>query len=313
MDGAKGVFSLAEDVRYLIVTDTALSEIGLYFATVRNIPALFIVNGFDFKGVTASNIFVDNGKLTEKFTVSAKRIIVFDSNNFNYSDIADGIAMVGSKITALIDYKINAVLSGKEQNGTLIELVEQAIDDLLNLDDTDRHLLAQKVLCSSFTVELVRLSDDNFYNCSSAVITSLLAENVTKESAVGEFFGAKKAIGRFVSAFSVSTRGENVCDYNFIARRICDCSGRNFAEVCKDVLCKLNLLNEYSGGVERLRLLLKNTVQRAQKEMYKIDKLYKENGGKKVYCSSKISESVELAGYVGKSVNGLTLVKESGF
>lgn len=313
VDCAKGLFNLAEDVRYLVVTDATLSEEALYFATVRNIPVLFILSGFNFKGITANSLFIDNGKISEKYIVSAKRVVAVDCNNFSDSDISDGIAMIGGKITALIDYRINSVLSGETQNAKLIELVEQAIDYLLNLSSMDKVSFIQNVLFSSVLVEFVRLADESFYDCSSAIVSSMLTENATKESAVGEFFSAKKIISRLVLACSIQMRGEKISDYNSIANLICSHSKLDFKSICHDILYKINLLNDYSGGVDRLRQLLINTVKRAQKEIGEIDKLYRKHGGKKSYCRAKLETSIDLSGYVGKTVNGLTLVKEAGF
>lgn len=312
IDGVMGIFNVAEDVRFVIVTDSDISEVGLYFATVRNLPVLFITNGFDLNCITSNSLLIENGKNLNEFTVSTKRTIAINYKNLNHSSLADGIAVVGSKIVGLIDYKINAVLFGKEQNAKLIQQVETSIDSLLKLNSIDKEELMKTILFASYTAQLVRLADQEFYSCSSAVHTALLVENATCATAVGEFVSAKRILNCLVKAFSSLSRGEKISDYKAIAKRISDLTGRDFNGVCKDILYKLDHLRK-CGGVERLWQLLKNTAVRAQTELNFMDKLFKEYGGKSNFNQLKASSCIGLSGYVGKSVNCITLVKEMGF
>ena len=60
VDGVSSLFNLSEEVRFLVVTDSALIESGAYFSTVRNIPMLVIVNSFNFSEILNYTFIIDN-------------------------------------------------------------------------------------------------------------------------------------------------------------------------------------------------------------------------------------------------------------
>ncbi len=312
IESVMGIFNIAEDVRYIVVTDSVLSQAGLYIATLKNLSSLFIVNEFDLNGITANSLLIENGKTLQGYTVSTSRTVAIDFNNFNYSSLSKGIALVGSKILSLIDYKINAVLLGKEENALLVEQVEDAIDSLLNLKTATNACLNEVVLLASIKVQLARLADEEFYKCSSAVNTALLVEKSTRENAICEYFSAKRILSFISSALNSSKKEEKVSNYNLIAERISNISGRDFNGLCKDILYKLKTI-EKSGGAQKLIQWTKSRQVSAQNEIDQIHKLYMENGGEKAVYPLKTTLYLELAGYVGKNINAVTLIKEIGF
>ena len=313
VDNVKGLFNISEEVRYLIVTDSVLAECALYFATAMNIPVLFIVSDYNFKGITANEIEIDNANNVDNFKTNAKRVIVFDEKSIAKSNVSKAIASIGGKIIALIDYKINSAVMGLSENAIAIEMIEDAIDNFLSVSANDKNAIRLNALYYSFLVELLRLSSDNIYACSSALATAKLAENTTLESVEGEFFSAKTLLDRYASAFCEKNYGKYVSDYNCIAQNLCEHTKQSFSAVCSCILHKVNIFNQYSGGVKRLCSLLSKTVLRAKNEIKQMDKLYKANGGKKTYMPKSIIECANLSGYVGKTVNGMTLLSELGF
>lgn len=311
IDNIKGLFNVSEDVRYLIVTDNALVEKGLYFATVMNIPVLFMVNGYDIKGITAKNLLIDNGDFLQTFKISSKRVVALEKKRIMSGNISDAIALVGGKISGLIDYKIHSAITGEKENITTVQIIEDAIDGLLSFCSNDNTFDCVNALFFAFSVEIPKLICDTFYNCSSAIITALLAENVTLESAVGEFFSAKKIIKHYLQSFNMLNETNNIAsNYNDIAQKIQNRTKLEFSLICEDILYKIKILSEYSGGVDRLFCIIKNILIRAQKEINKIDKMYKMYGGSKSYLTKSINEYLKISGYVKKVINGATLAKE---
>lgn len=314
VDGIKDLFNITEDVRAIIITDNALAEVGLYYATVINSIIYFVVNDFNVKGITLGTLLIDNNKYTEIFATSVKRYVFLDFERIKQSDISSGIAITGAKLSAILDYKINCYITGENENSNIIQITEQAIYMLLDLDKIKKEDLYLIVLYTAFTVELSKLDNNSkLHECSSAKITALLAENSTLESSCAEFFCAKKIIERYSIACLNNDNGQNVCDYNEIATKLQIKLKTSFNKICNDILYKISLITEKNGGADRLIPLMKNAVFRAKKELCKIEKLYKALNGKSRYLYKSINENIELSGYVGKIINGMTLIKEMGF
>jgi hypothetical protein len=245
--------------------------------------------------------------------VSTEITVVFDDNQLQNNKVFHAIAMVGAKIPALIDYKIHSSLTGEEQDSVLVQTIEDAIDLLLNVDVKQKNDFEYLTLLSAFTMELCDFAYDGKLNkLSSASLTAKLVENATLESANAEFMCAKKVIKRYLTAFNLEQGGQNVSDYKLIAERLSVRLNKNFDLISKDIFYKTEVLSVCGKMVNRMRVLMKNMVARAEKEIASIDKLYKVFGGTKSCFNKKINEYLELSGYVGRVINGMTLVSELG-
>ena len=122
-----------------------------------------------------------------------------------------------------------------------------------------------------------------------------------------------KIVECYYKLFSDSEYGQDVPDYKLIAEKIGDTIKQSKIISGRNILQKLSLLNDYCGGVDRLICLLKNSARRAKKELSDVERIYVSLGGKKSYCPTKIAESVQLSGYAGNSINGMTLFCEKGY
>ena len=308
------LFCLSEDIRFLIVVDTDLAEIGNYFSTVKNVPVLFIIHSFDFGKAFASTVSVLNGDSMDVFSLSSKRIFAVDEQGLEQSSVCNGVATIGAKISALIDYKINSALTGKDQNVKYVESVEDALDSFNEFNLNDKRAVSLNVFYSTVVAELGRfINNGEFNNCSSAVWSARLFAGGDGYTAVAEFFSAKKIIECYFRLFSNNEKGETIPDYKLVAEMIGDATKQGRVIAGRNVLKKLSILNDYSGGVERIITLLKNSARRAKKEFGQVEKIYLTLGGKKTYCPNKIAESVQYSGYAGKAINGMTLFCEKGY
>lgn len=314
VDGVSSLFNLSEEVRFLVVTDSALIESGAYFSTVRNIPMLVIVNSFNFSEILNYTFIIDNANNVDEFRCYGRRFIFIDSSRFDFSNAVNGIYAVGGKLSALIDYKINAVLTGKEQNEKLIELIERAVNSLVELESVNNNDKLLKILLSALLVEFGGAVDDGeILKCSSAKSSAMLLESTTLACAVAEFFSAKKIMDCYQELFNATDYGERIPDYNDIANHISRISGVSQAVVSKNIIFKLSILNDKSGGKRRLVGAMKNQVLLLNNKFIAIERLYRKESGKMAYRKKGIKKCVELSGYAEKYINGMTLFNEFGF
>ncbi len=308
------LFNLSEDVRAVIVTDNNLVEIGVYFATLKNAPIVFILNSFRINGILTNFLRVQNGNSVDIFNADCMRLIVLDDKLIDSDSVVDGIASVGGKISALVDYKINSALTGIEENSLLIENIEEAIDLLIEHNLLDKEKSKADVLYATFLVEFARCIDGgNFYNNSSAINCALAVCERTIETSTAEFFSSKHILDCYGRVFIEPQKGEKTVDYVLIAQKLSKLLCQDIMTISKDILYKLSILNENCGGTEQLKKAMKHTVLRAKKEFNAIERIYRACGGKKSYCPKKILEYEKVVGYVGKGINGMTLYSEWGF
>ncbi len=70
-----GLFNFAEDIRAVIVSERSLVSTALYFATIRQIPAIIICDGF-LEDVFSDTVCVEKEKGVDLFRVNADRHII---------------------------------------------------------------------------------------------------------------------------------------------------------------------------------------------------------------------------------------------
>ncbi len=155
----KKLKSLSEEVKLLIVNDSdiyfssiktsldkssdmviAVGDSYLlfavrYFASLRKIPALAIVTSPNFDKVLSDSVWLKTKVFSSKIKAEKFKKIIIDQNLISKSsrqNFAKAFIFSASRLTSLIDYKINCFTSGEEIDGWIFEIVKKAVNFALS-------------------------------------------------------------------------------------------------------------------------------------------------------------------------------------
>ena len=304
-----GLFAMPEDIRFTVITDTSLIGEGVYFSTVRKIPLLAVINDYNFSGLFSPFIYINNGEGLDKFGTECFRYVFFDKKRLDESCLVDGFSFLSCATPDLFDYKLNSIISGEEQNTTVVELIQNEIENICKSVETDVDL-SEKVLLSAFVLEVCRSVDyGKLISCSSTYQSARLFNERDKITSLAQCFCAKAIMQKYYEFFCLDNSVLEIPDYKEIATQISQRTTEDLVKVSENILAKVNLLKQ-TGGKERFKVAVKGTFQRLKNCFDAIHKLYRAHGGKKSYCQSRIQKAVELSGYSEKRINGITFIKE---
>ncbi len=313
LDGVACYFSLAEDVRLAVVSDSCLIDKVTYFCTLKNIPLILCIRSFNYFSPLLHKICIDTGSSCDEYTVDCKRYIAFDCSNILLDDKANAVHAIGAKSMAVIDYKINCVLNLCVENPLITQVLQSVLENTANAlngryNDYD---LCRLLLFGIFSLDLVFLYD------SGLISEFYFARQVSRIMNGGqyydvnaEYFAVKKALRLWRFDSCDNDVAYYSIDYVSLAENIAKATKRQFKYVADNILGKIKILNE-RGGKKVLLNALKPTYEQLCSQFSIIDKYYCGLGGKKTYAEKSIEKALELSGYM-LGINLFTLFVEIG-
>ena len=147
------LFNLAEDIRLVVSTDYKLYNCAKYFASVRSIDCLLIVDNLNSYGLLEDTVLITNGGYLERVKVSLNMhvLIDYDAIRLKPQDFADTYAFIVSHALALTDYRIYLGLGQSKPNKTAFALAIKSVTNtyqLLKHDKQERlDILLNDLMC----------------------------------------------------------------------------------------------------------------------------------------------------------------------
>ena len=169
------VFNLAEDVRLIVATDKKLFNLAKYFASVRNIPCVLVVNDLECYDAVNYDIKFLNGKKQDSLVNSCDVHVVVDLDSLrgNKDTISQGYAFTVSHALALTDYRINCLFENQAVIKKAYALTAQAstsIFPLYSFAEQERHEKATEYF---FILQIANLlSKGKIFDCFSSAQAS---------------------------------------------------------------------------------------------------------------------------------------------
>lgn len=129
------VFNLPDDVRMVVATDSRLYGVAKYFATVRNIECVLLINSLSCYTALKPVITFANGKWTDKVknTASISIVIDFDLVNLDKKALADAYAFTVSHALSFVDYRVNSAFEKYSINKVGYALARNAVTSIFPL------------------------------------------------------------------------------------------------------------------------------------------------------------------------------------
>ncbi len=306
------IFNLAEDVRLIVTLDEKFYSISKYFATIRQIDCLLVVRNLNCYGILAPEITIKKDECLEEVKISARGHILFDYNDIKKStnSLANAYAFIVSHTLALVDYRINAFLTGVEVEKNAYYLASQAIINTYSIFSLKKEEFFNLLVENFFNIELANLfSYNNFYK-------SFSSRFVAKQGDFNDYSASLLKTSTLIAKIYnllCSDKYDKLLEYpdylsraDFISKRL------NLSHACVNSIIVKNcktIESKYAKGVQ----FLKN----AQKDVNSFVNCSNTMLNTFTVLGGNVSQSQEDFGQLIKhsgdlTLNGMTLVRESG-
>lgn len=154
LESLSKLFVLPEDIRAIIVTDSFLSKIAGFYATIKNIPLYIISCGLDIGESLENTFFLKGDREYKAFEISCEKHFIIDQNLVEVLGVSLSIAFdyIVNNIVSLIDEKISAFYLGEKPKAKLYNQKNRAVVNTFNImrySPQDRYfiLVENSVVC----------------------------------------------------------------------------------------------------------------------------------------------------------------------
>ena len=273
VDSVCHLFNLGEDIRAIFTDDNTLISTALYFATVRNIPAIIYA---DELCALKNTVYVKNGGGVDCFRVSADRYVILRDNaaNIDCDNIVNALKFFYNEST--IFYKLNFNRD-----------FPQNVFDFISGLDRDFFSL----------IKLIYID----FLCGGALLKS--STLISAEKLLGNDLQIDLAVDAMLYLIKTYKTKRSISyppDYNKIAAEIYKFSG----EKVKDIVHRLN---EQLKKLDNFSVEFSNSCERATKllQSFSRENLLKE----KLVSGEKLKLALKHAGD-GDFINFATVLRE---
>jgi hypothetical protein len=308
-ENASELFSLPDDVRAVIFCDREVSDLAGYFASIKNLPLIIFPQSIDANGLIRNKIYITTGDKIDAVLLKVKRHVIIDKKII-LDDYADAYAFIMSRFISLIDYRINLSVQGGTPHKTAFDVIKNCVLSTFGSPKL-KSGLKDVLLYNSFATEMAIAS-------TNGDINDLSAENVGS-NLLGQKYNSKTSL--YIASILIEI-------YNSLCKIEPEfCALTNVNDVADQLELKLGIVSTYflDALSYQIAKLTKNS-DRVKAQMQLLTKEIKSYYGlsKTIYSAylslggSEIEPidhafAITHAGDVGKFINGISLVRESGF
>ena len=314
VNSLKNVFSLADDVRIILTFDPSLVMAVNYFATIRNIPSLYFINGFSLNNVLSPFVTIKNQNNKDNFAITCDRFIYINNQIDNYKRLSLGYANVLSNLVTLLDYRIYKITSS-EVSITAYSLARQAIYAVYDCMQGDTTSQLKVILENVLKVELANyISGGLLYKTSSSQNCLQFFADDEKASSKYAFLCALKILHIYTLVFSQCY--DDILtypDYLQRAEQIAEIINCDKSLILKNLLEQSKKIQKNSKELQSLMQKLSVEVEALLKCLPVINNTYIALGGDCKIDNQIMRYAIKYASGLTDCVNGLSIALNKGF
>ncbi len=280
VSNACGVFSLAEDIRAVLVVEPDLYNLALYFGSIRGIGVIFVTDCL-YPQLFSSQIFISNGEYLDKFSVDVQRQVIL--SNF---DCKKNSSFILAMQLSLSEYLAFDPINSQEERDDFYHFLRQKNGNL-----------SVESLFSLYYIDLI-LDGKIFQNSSLTELSLLLGGQLTDKIVI---YLTKKIIKGLIRSQS-----KEIIDYNKLAKKIHLITGEKLSTVVKRINKSLKTIDE---NKQKLFLSKKKLISLIADLKETVDKWVVQKNLQSIDIQKKIDAVYSLGGYT-LGVNALTIIQE---
>ena len=316
LENIGGLFSLPDDVRAVIVFESALYDVVSYFSALKNLPAVYIARSAEAENMLSPVVFLKIRRKTEFIYADNEKYVLIDPASITAGkSAAAAFASLSSAIVSLIDYRVRGVFTG-EYCSESYNLARAAISSAVNAaasENAPLELLEARIrlaVAETYTDGKILRGGEN------AVAEFLEAAGKAPFSfAERKFLAALKLIDIYHAFFSLPHgKDMRVPDYVCRAKEVAAATGAKESVVLEGILKTAAAVSDERVKETGAQLLFE--IEALKNLTGKFAATYYALGGNKElfknYAPEEVRRAVFYAPDLPETFSVLTLMRESG-
>ncbi len=308
------LFNLPEDTRFVIYSDTRLNVAVSYFASIKQIPVIFIPNSLCTNNFALSEVKIRDGRHVDVVRLSVSRYVLIDFANIKTSTASLAYAHLMSGLAELVEYRINGVISNKPLDKFSYDLMREAVVEGFKVVSTPPEERAGELLYNNVRKDLADGFIKNAYSfISSAKEGYGLIKDYKKNQTYYQFDMSLKVLA-LLNIYLEKGAVYNVPDYNERSITLNKITGIDQTYFLKNFMLQRALLKKKEGTLQTVIDGLYEEVKSFIQKKNKIFNTYLALGGKKDdYVKSKdYIVALKYSGDTPSRINAMSLLREAG-
>lgn len=299
------VIGVPEDVRAVAYSDSALTDIAAYLATVFDIPVIRTLKTVDTENLIGVKLPFLWGDKTDVVDARCVYHIVLDAD-LKRGDVAKQYINVISKVTALTDYRVRLKIRGGTADKAAYGLIKSAVESAFALNGKPEETL----VTAGLKTELANLASNGAILCNSAeyAFKRLLRFNVDSGT---EFAFFEKQLRLYALCAENGEMPFTVPDYNARASELAEITGSRDGAFLKGLTEQIAFIKK--ADIARIKDEFKTELLSQEGALDRVERQFAAFGGKKREDFSPYIAAFGLCGDMPDAFNFMTLIRESGF
>ena len=300
-----GIFNVSDDTRYIVVFNRNLLEVGLYYATVRNIPVIYAFP-YSVKGdIFPTSIDIKSGTAADCFDVSCKKYVVL-SEEKNVSSLYVNVI---KHLLTLIDYRfcygVQLFSSGEFFS---FNLLRDCVKNAYSIEECENK--AEDMLYYFLLSELSNLFSGGKLFAYSSIVS---AEKILKNGDLSDYHILELFI-KLYRIYGVYFK-ENIIfpiivDYNERAEKLSRIINRSENQLINNYKSQLSAMERAKKRIAQVKETLKKEVRLTCSLLPETEKTFFSLGGTKT-DGNPDNYAIKYAGDFDK-INITSFIRETG-
>lgn len=316
LENIGGLFSLPDDVRAIVVFESALYDVASYFSALKNLPAVYVAFSPEAENMLSPVVSLKIKNRTERIYADNEKYVVVDPQAIRGgAPCSEAFASLSSAIVSLIDYRVRGVFTG-EYCSESYHLARAAVSSAVNAataQDAPLKLIEARIrlaAAENYTEGKILRGGEN---AVAEILES--AGKVPLSLAERKFFAALKLIDLYQAFFSLPHgKDMRVPDYVSRAKEVAAITGGNETHILEGILKSAEAVSEERVRETGRQLL--SEIDALKNLTGKFAATYRAIGGNAAifsnYSPQEVRRAVFYAPDIPKTFSVLTLMRESG-
>lgn len=305
------LFDLPEDTRLVVAASGDFFGAAAYYANVKRIRAVqYVRTPSDIEELTPVRLIkmgdkVDFLRLDAPLTVGV-------SDKFSLSDVAELFANTESKLTALIDYRVQCAAGFCSFDKKSYDLLKTSVQETFKIFDKKLSERTDFAVESALKCVIADFSaKGKLVRSSSLGCFDYLADS--PRSGYASIMALKCYLEIYYAFFNKDYADMlDYPDYNARAETLSALTGLDEKFFVEGFVGQLSRLKDKNKGVDKIASGLKKEITDLKTAVKKIENVYVALGGKKQPDGWGVRAAVKYSGDLPWALNGMSIIREAG-
>lgn len=304
------IFACGDDVRAVIFFERKLAGTANYFATIRNVPSVYIPISINVDGGICPEVFIKTGDKIDAVKTLGEKYVLLDDRLLSINDTAEAYAFLTSKFISVFDSRIKSAFSREKTDVNAFFLLKDAVIKSYKINSVPKNLRAEYLLEQGLKAETA-----NYFSFGELVDKSAIG---VLKILYGDKFNRIKAFSFLIGVYGTAAQFNSPQDflspdYNKSAETVSKFFGVNETDVLDGLKTQFETITSKSDRIVKALDSIKQAAIAVEKTVPIIQKTFVALGGEKFTDTDERFVVALLSCGDYPFINGMSVARESGF